>query len=73
MPIRVRVERVGYYEQYPDAVIHDLKIVRTDHFDDGQRAYEVQDRAADGVQIVVWHKEGAGVEALVAKALELIP
>lgn len=64
MPIRVRIERVGMYTDYPDKTIYDFKIERTDELDGELRKYVVGDQ-------VIWHRNGDGVEALVEKALAL--
>lgn len=71
MPIRVQIERVGYYEQYPDAKIYDLLITREDEETGGFRKYTVADRVA-GNALTVWHHPNTGVEALVQQALEVV-
>lgn len=63
MPIRVRIERVGYYQDFPDNVIHDITIMRTDEVAGNDRKYTF-----NGGE--VWHRQGAGVEALVTAVLE---
>lgn len=68
MPIRVQIERVGMYEQYPDTVIHDILITRTDDVVIGDRRYEVANRTT-GLKKDVWYTEGQGVEVLVQQAL----
>lgn len=64
MPIRVRIERVGYYQQYPDKVIVDLTIERTDEVYGALRRYKLSNGNT------IWHRKGKGVLALVKKALK---
>lgn len=71
MPIRVQIERVGAYEQYPDAKIYDLLITNTQEKVAGMLRYNVEDRI-NGDKADVFHEPGTGVEALVAGALEVI-
>ena len=71
MPIRVKIERVGHYEQYPDKTFRDLLITRQDTFEDGHRQYEVIDRVT-GHKADFWHRVGDGADALVLNALEVI-
>lgn len=71
MPIRVRVERVGYYEEHPDKQIRDLLISRTDKEDRGMRLYTVVDRE-HVTEVEIWHRTGTGVDELVREALEWV-
>jgi len=69
MPIRVKVERVGYYEDYPDVVFHDVLITRSGEEDADNRWYTVEDRTT-GQGMAVLHRVGTGVGELVKTVLE---
>ncbi|ALY09112.1 hypothetical protein GORGEOUS_53 [Arthrobacter phage Gorgeous] len=68
MPIRVRIERVGYYEQYPDKQFHDILITNTEERLAGMVKYTVEDRIT-GANWAIYHEPGTGVEALATDAL----
>lgn len=75
MPIRVKVERVGYYEEYPDVVFHDVLITQSTYEDQDHRWYSVEDRMTGmGVEprIEILHRFGDGVGALVIRALKYL-
>lgn len=69
MPIRVRIERVGYYEKFPDKVIYDLTIERTDETECIGNLILRKYTFNNGTQHV-WHGTGQGIEALVNTVLE---
>lgn len=71
MPIKVKIERVGYYEQYPDKIIQDLLISRTgrEKLKKRKREYEIIDRENE-ITIKLWHKIDTGLNKLIIKALK---
>ncbi|ALY08403.1 hypothetical protein SEA_THUNDERCLAP_52 [Arthrobacter phage Thunderclap] len=72
MPIRVRIERVGYYEQHPDHEFHDILITRQDtHKLPDHTTYEAHDRTT-GKTAEFQHKRGAWVEVLATEAMEAL-
>lgn len=70
MPIRVRIERVGIYKQYPDKVIYDFEIERLDEIVE-ICGYQHRKYIIDGSK-EFWHCIGAGIEKLVKEGIDLM-